>query len=101
VFLIDPGMQLGLPASPTRLPYYQSNFISSARATPCQPQNPRVMIVSSLGLALPAAVVNGVFGTTLNNYFSDLWNAAVGTVPNDTAWTGWTGNPADVIVQRR
>jgi hypothetical protein len=58
------------------------------------------MIVSSLGSALPAAVVNGVFGTTLNNYFSDLWNAAAGTVPNDTAWTGWTGDPADVIVQR-
>jgi type II secretory pathway pseudopilin PulG len=98
VFLIDPSMQLGLPASPTRLPY--TNFLSSATATPCQPQNPRVMIVSSLGLALPTAVANGVFGTTLNNYFSDLWNAAPGTVPNDTAWTGWTGNPADVIVQR-
>jgi hypothetical protein len=33
---------------------------------------------------LPTAVANGVFGTTINNYFSDLWNAAPGTVPNDT-----------------
>jgi prepilin-type N-terminal cleavage/methylation domain-containing protein len=98
VYLIDPSMQLGLPASPTPLPYYQSNFVSTATATPMLPQNPRVMIVSSLGKPLP--ISSGVFGTTANGYFADLWNAAIGTVPNDAAWTGWTGNPADLVIQR-
>jgi type II secretory pathway pseudopilin PulG len=100
VYLIDPNMQLGLPASPTKLAYYQSNFVSSATATPTNAQNTRVMIVSSLGKPLPGAVASGVFGTTANGYFVDLWNAAIGTVPNDGAWTGWTGNPADLVIQR-
>jgi hypothetical protein len=34
------------------------------------PVNPRIMIVSSLGRALPMS--SGVFGTTGNNYFADL-----------------------------
>jgi type II secretory pathway pseudopilin PulG len=101
VYLIDPSMQLGLPpSSSTGLPYYQSNFVSSAYATPRLPQNPRVMIVSSLGQALPAGVTNGVFSNTHPEYFADLWNAAIGTVPNDAPWTGWTGNPADLVIQR-
>jgi hypothetical protein len=43
---------------------------------------------------------SGVFGTTGNNYFGDLWNAADLTIPSDAAWTGWTGSPEDVVVQR-
>ena len=101
VYLIDPNLQVGLPSpSSTGLAYYQSNFVSTATATPRLPQNPRVIIISSLGQALPAGVVSGVFGTTANGYFADLWNAAIGTVPNDAAWTGWTGNPADLVIQR-
>jgi hypothetical protein len=41
-----------------------------------------------------------VFGTVANGYFADLWNATDGTVPTDAAWTGWTGNSTDVVVQR-
>jgi type II secretory pathway pseudopilin PulG len=103
VFLIDPALQMGQPATPTGLPYSQTNFyVASATApTPMLPANPRVMIVSSLGRALPTNVVSGKFGnTTTQPYFANLWNAQDGTVPSDGAWTGWTGNSADVIVQR-
>src|SRR5439155_19179772 len=47
------------------------------------------------GRPLPAGLASGVFP-----YFSNLWNAADGMVPSDPAWSGWTGSPADVIVQR-
>jgi hypothetical protein len=100
VFLIDPSFQVGLSSAPSGLPYVQSSFISGTPGSPMLPVNPRVMIVSSLGLPLPTAVASGVFGTTINNYFADLWNAADGTIPSDAAWTGWTGSPADVMVQR-
>jgi prepilin-type N-terminal cleavage/methylation domain-containing protein len=97
VFLIDPNLQIGSGVSPA-LPYVQTNSISSTAGSPMLPVSPRVMIVSSLGKALPMS--GGVFGTTGNNYFADLWNAADRTIPSDAAWTGWTGSPEDVIVQR-
>ena len=103
VFLIDPAMQMGLPTSPTGLPYSQTNYYvaSASVSTPMLPINPRVMIVSSLGSALPSTVTSGVFGnTTTHPYFVDLWNTQDGTVPSDGAWAGWIGNPGDVIVQR-
>jgi type II secretory pathway pseudopilin PulG len=97
VFLIDPALQLGSASS--GLPYYQTNFLSGTG--PVLPQNPRVMIVSSLGRVLPNTVVSGIFGDTNSNpYFANLWNAADGTVPADTAWSGWAGNQRDVLVQR-
>jgi type II secretory pathway pseudopilin PulG len=97
VFLIDPSLQLG---SGGGLPYTQSNFLSGIAGSPMLPQNPRVMIVSSLGKPLPAAVTNGVYGSVANGYFTNLWNAVERTVPSDTAWSGWTGRAEDVIVQR-
>jgi hypothetical protein len=79
--------------------FEQSGVSASNADGPAEPaENPRVMIVSSLGKALP--ISSGVFGATANGYFADLWNAAIGTVPNDGAWTGWTGNPADLVIQR-
>jgi type II secretory pathway pseudopilin PulG len=104
VFLVDPALQMGNPAAPiTGLPYSQTNYYvaNATVSTPMLPVNPRVMIVSSLGQALPNAVVSGTFGdTTTHPYFADLWNTADGTVPSDAAWSGWTGNPGDVVVQR-
>jgi len=56
VFLIDPSQQLGTYASgPIALPYSQTNFLSGL--TNC---NARLMIVSSLGRALPATITNGI-----------------------------------------
>jgi type II secretory pathway pseudopilin PulG len=97
VFLIDPSLQIGSGGSPA-LPYVQTNFISSTAGSPMLPVSPRIMIVSSLGGTLPMS--SGVFGTTANGYFNHLWNAVDRTIPSDTAWTGWTGSPDDVVVQR-
>jgi hypothetical protein len=58
------------------------------------------MIVSSLGSPLPSLVSSGVYTAGNPQYFSNLWNSADGTVPSDSIWNGWTGNSADVIVQR-
>jgi hypothetical protein len=94
---------MGIPATPTGLPYSQTNYYVAAAtvATPMLPVNPRVMIVSSLGRALPATVATGTFGdTNSNRYFANLWNAQDGTVPSDGAWSLWPGNPGDVVVQR-
>ncbi len=95
VFLIDGALQMGWGNNV--LPYYQTNYVSSTNS-PISPVNPRVMIVSSLGKALPAAInTSGVLNAT---YFSDLWNVADGTLPSDAAWTGWGGDRSDVKVQR-
>jgi hypothetical protein len=59
------------------------------------------MIVSSLGEPLPAnTLTNGVFSSGHPEFFSHLWDTADGTVPSDAAWSSWTGNARDVIVQR-
>jgi len=100
VFLIDPALQLGLASAPTHLPYSQTNFVFSVANCPMLPVNPRIMIVSSLGKALPGTLTSGIFSPGHPEYFADLWNAADGTVPSDLAWSGWTGNAADVVVQR-
>src|SRR5436190_2131078 len=103
VFLIDPALQMGNPATPTGLPYSQTNYYvaNATVSTPMLPVNPRVMIVSSLGRPLPNTVVSGSFGdTTTHPYFANLWNSKDGTVPSDGAWNGWTGNPGDVTLQR-
>jgi type II secretory pathway pseudopilin PulG len=100
VFLIDPALQVGLGSAPSGLPYSQSNFVASTANSPMMPVNPRLMIVSSLGKALPSAVASGQFGNTSQPYFNDLWTNADGTVPSDAAWAGWTGSPGDVVVQR-
>ena len=97
VFLIDPNFQIGTGSSPA-LPYVQTSALWGSAGRPILPVSPRVMIVSSLDKALPMSA--GVFGTSGNGYFADLWNAADGTIPSDSAWSGWSGNPTDVIVQR-
>jgi type II secretory pathway pseudopilin PulG len=97
VFLIDPSLSLGQGSG---LPYTQSSYVTNTSNWPQIPVNPRVMVVSTLGSALPSSVASGVYTSGHPEYFSNLWAAADGTVPSDTPWTGWTGNSADVIVQR-
>ena len=104
VLLIDGALQIGLPPpAASGLPYSQTNplyIVNAIVPTPMLPINPRVMIVSSLGKSLPNTFPGSPGGVWNATYFSDLWNAADGSVPNDAAWTGWTGNPRDVLVQR-
>ena len=73
------------------LPYFQDNSGTAL------PPNPRLMIVSSLGKAMPTNLVSGGLSS---GDFSNLWSAASGTVPTSGAWAGWKGNPNDITVQR-
>jgi len=61
---------------------------------------PRFMVVSSLGLALPA--LTGTNGPANTTNFNALWNAPNGTVPTNSGspWIGWKGQASDVNVQR-
>ena len=92
VFLIDPAQQFGTyAAGPLGLPYSQTNYLTGL--TNC---NARLMIVSSLGRALPNTISNGICSPGHPEFFSNLWNA----VFSDAAWSSWPGNTNDVIVQR-
>ena len=75
-----------------------SGYTQTSAGTATAPANVRAMLVSSLGKALPASLVSATpLGST---EFSNLWNAAVGTVPTTGVWNGWAGKPGDVLVQR-
>jgi type II secretory pathway pseudopilin PulG len=97
VFLIDPNLQIG--ANGDGLPYAQTNFSFGSQVTSSgaivAPISPRVMIVSTLGASLPSNLASGA-----STDFSNLWNAADGTVPSGGVWANWPGNPSDVKVQR-
>jgi prepilin-type N-terminal cleavage/methylation domain-containing protein len=61
------------------------------------PSQPRFMIVSSLGAALPGGLVSRPSQTV----FNDLWNTTVGTMPGNALWLNWNnGRGDDLIVQR-
>jgi len=78
------------------LPYSQT-----AAGTPNPLTNstlPRLMIVTSLGKALPAILGTNGFPTATN--FNALWNCPSGVIPTNSPWNTWTGNAADVNVQR-
>jgi type II secretory pathway pseudopilin PulG len=91
-FLIDPGLQVGTNGYGI-LPYTQS----PAGSPP--PASTRVMILSSLGVAFPAGMKNGVLATPGD--FSNIWNTADGVVPSGvTALSGWKGTGDDLKIQR-
>ncbi len=88
-FLIDPNLTI----AGAGLPYTQTSAGSASK-----PVSPRVMILSSVGTALPAGVVNG---TTTAANFTSIWNAADGTVPTAApAFAGWNGAGNDLKIQR-
>jgi hypothetical protein len=95
VYLFDGALLVGWGSN--SLPYTQNNYLASGAGYPARPVNPRLMIASSLGKTLPAAITSGVLGAT---DFSALWNSADNTVPTTGAWTNWPGDPTDVVVQR-
>jgi type II secretory pathway pseudopilin PulG len=96
-FFFDPLLQIG--TSTSGQPYQQTiggavwtaNTTNAWTAYP--PINPRVMIVSSLGPALPALG---------SSDFIPLWGLADGASPNGAApaFNGWTGRPDDLKIQR-
>jgi type II secretory pathway pseudopilin PulG len=85
-FMIDPSFQVGVAGA--GLPYNQSTNAGGS----IQPISSRVMIVSSLGPALPAA------GVAAAN-FSAVWNTIDGNLPTN-GFAGWTGLSDDVKIQR-
>ncbi len=88
-FLIDPNLTI----AGAGLPYTQTSAGSASK-----PVSPRVMILSSVGTALPAGVVSG---TTTAANFTNIWNAADGTVPTAApAFAGWNGAGNDLKIQR-
>jgi hypothetical protein len=89
-FVIDPNLSIAGGG----LPYQQTN---SGSAT--APVSPRVMLLSSIGRALPSSIVSGVMSS---NDFNALWNwnDATNALPATSfAWTGWP-NSDDLRVQR-
>jgi type II secretory pathway pseudopilin PulG len=89
-FLFDKGGWLN-----TGLPYTQTN--STPPGLSAFPNNVRVMIVSSLGKALPAGLNNAAMTA---EDFADLWDTPENLVPNTGPWVGWDGRSDDVKIQR-
>ena len=75
-----------------------AGYTQTTNGTTAATSSARVMFVSSIGSALPASLVSStpISATDFNN----LWNSAAGVVPATGPWSGWTGKPTDVLVQR-
>ncbi|MGK0190516.1 MAG: prepilin-type N-terminal cleavage/methylation domain-containing protein [Verrucomicrobiales bacterium] len=90
IYLWDPAISVGGQSG--ILPYAQTGDGSSV-----QPQNMRIMIISSQFLPLPASLISGVAPT--QQEFDDLWNTPRGSVPAN--WpSDWTTRGEDLHVQR-
>ena len=98
-FLIDPALQIGVNGG--GLPYTQNNtgsVVTNSSGSITNPISPRVLILSSIGRALPGGIVSGV-PTAAD--FTNIWNSADGTVPTAApVFAGWTGETNDLKVQR-
>jgi hypothetical protein len=92
VLLIDPLMQV-LSSSGPNLPYSQPGLgsrVTDGLGGVIPPQNPRFMIVSTVGSPLPSGIVSGLGATNGANAFNNIWGTAEGAVP--TGWTFANGN---------
>jgi hypothetical protein len=89
ILLIDPSGWLS-----TNLPYTQTHS-----GTPNFPANARMILLSSIGTPLPAAITTGPSLSAAE--FNGVWNWPDGTnmPPEATLWIGWEGAP-DLVVQR-
>jgi len=97
LLVIDPQLQIG--GNGGGLPYLQTitgSVVTNASGFVIPPVGPRLVILSSLGPALPGAFAGGPVSS---NDFNAIWNAADGTVPSGPSWTGWKGRD-DLQVQR-
>src|SRR6516225_7556477 len=97
LFLLDTNGFAGLLNGPNYAAYVQTN--TGTLAPTNSSFNPRIMIVSSLGKAAPNSLAGGTPGTSdFNNLWN--WNGTAAGFPTTGAWSGWTGNPNDITVQR-
>jgi type II secretory pathway pseudopilin PulG len=98
-FLIDPALQVGVNGG--GLPYTQTSVgsvVTNGSGVLIPPVSPRVMIVSSVGQALPAGFASGVASAA---NFTNIWNTVDGTVPiNAPIFSGWTGSGDELRIQR-
>jgi hypothetical protein len=88
VVLVEPGLGLG-PTGSQGLPFSQGMIGSR------QPQNSRLVLLSSAGEALPTNLVSGA--TLTASQFSNLWVTAQGQVP--AGWN-WAGRAEDLCIER-
>lgn len=88
VLLVDPALQVGTNTAAT-LPYVQGLYGAATLA------GTRMLVVSSLGAALPAIMSSP--GTNATRVFDLLWNAPEATEPD--GWT-WGGTWNDILIQR-
>lgn len=87
LILFDSAIRFG-PGSGSLPPYSQTMNGSIL------PVSPRLLLVSSLGAALPASLTNGYLSS---NSFYSIWNTAPNTIPS--GWS-WNGRPDDLKIQR-
>ena len=100
IFLIDPLLQVGVNGG--GFPYTQNNagsVVTNSSGAIIAPVNARVVILSSVGPALPVGVVSGIPSTNDFNAVWD-WNDAGSVLPASSTWTGWAGTADDLKVQR-
>lgn len=88
VLLMDPGLRLG-SNTVANLPYVQGAAGVASVA------NARVLLLSSLGGALPRVIMEP--GTNAATVFNLIWDTPDGVQP--AGWT-WGGNWSDLLVQR-
>ncbi len=92
-FLVDPALQIGTNAAG------QAKYTQTSAGSSNRPLSPRVMLVSSIGRALPTSIVSGVASSINFNAIWD-WNDRSGALPNTSfGWAGWP-NAQDLKVQR-
>jgi type II secretory pathway pseudopilin PulG len=105
VLLIDPEFLVGDATYVYGDAYVQGNFgsvLQDADDRVIPPVSPRMIILSSIGVPLPNAVVNWspASGWTADDFDGVWdWNDAGNTAPTGDAWAGWTG-ARDLKVQR-
>jgi len=84
-FLIDTNFVIGGAS----LPYSQTTNGTT------KPVSARVMIVSSLGRALPIST-----GIPTSTEFNAIWNTAEGAKPATATWTNWAGSGDDLRIKK-
>src|SRR6266496_1794887 len=104
--LIDPALRIGNNSSV--LPYTQTNWVTQTSSgsvvtntagVVVAPLSPRLMILSSIGSALPTNIVSSVASSTNFNAIWDRNDTGNALPATSFAWTGWP-NGDDLKVQR-
>jgi len=101
-FLIDPALRIG--NNSLGLLYSQTNWVSGSVVTNTAgvvvaPLSPRLLILSSIGRALPTNIVSSVASSTNFNAIWDRNDTGNALPATSFAWTGWP-NGEDLKVQR-